>query len=194
LTYEELMASIETTANERMREMREKAAREADGIRKAATERAAGIEEEAMSGARKKAEAEREKRVARVRGEVKLEFLRRKQEVSDRAFQEAGEKILAARSSSGYRLAARRLAEEALGQVGGSDPVLHVDPRDRTLLEGILGDLRRNCEIVTDLPSAGGLVVMSKDGRFVVNNTLESRLSRARELLKGEVFTILYGD
>jgi vacuolar-type H+-ATPase subunit E/Vma4 len=193
LTYDELMASIEATANERMQEMKVKSAAEAEGIRKAATEKAAEIESEAMVQAKKRVEAERGKLVARVRGEVKLELLRRKQEVSDRAFQEARERILAARSAPGYRLTARRLAEEAIRQAGESDLVFHVDPRDRPLFEGILGDLHRNCEIVTDLETAGGLTVTTNSGRFVVTNTLESRLSRARELLKGEVFSILYG-
>ena len=193
MTYEELMASIEATASERMREMREKARAEAEQIRKTADEKARELEKEAMEQAKKRVEAEREKLVARVRGEVKIEFLRRKQEVSDRAFREARELVLAARTRPTYQLTARRLAEEALGQVRGSDLVLHIDPRDRTLFEGILRDLRRNCEIATDLEIAGGLTITSKDGRFAVTNTLESRLSRARELLKGEVFSLLYG-
>ena len=193
MTYEELMASIEATAAERMREMKEKAAAEAEGIRKAARERASGLEEVALAQAKAKVEAERGKMVGRVREEVKLELLKRKQEVYLRAFQEAKDRILAARAAPGYRPAARRLAEETLGKVGGSDLVLHVDPRDKTLFEGILRDLQRNCEIVPDLEGAGGLTVTSRDGRFLVTNTLESRLSRARELLKGEVFSILYG-
>ena len=32
-----------------------------------------------------------------------------------------------------------------------------------------------------------------RDGRFLVTNTLESRLDRARDLLKGEIFSTLGG-
>ena len=123
----------------------------------------------------------------------KLELLKRKQGISLQALQEARDRVLAARSSPAYPRILRRLAEEALGLAGGSDLVLHVDPRDKILLEKILRDLQRNSEVVADLESAGGLTIASRDGRFLVTNTLESRLSRARELLKGEVFTILYG-
>ena len=193
MTYEELMASIEATASDRMREMKEKAATEAEGIRKSATERAAGFREEAMVRAKKKIEAEREKMIGRVREDAKLELLKQKQGVSLQALQEARDRVLAARSSPDYPRILRRLAEEALGLVGGSDLVLHVDPRDKILLEKILRDLQRNSEVVADLESAGGLTIASRDGRFLVTNTLESRLSRARELLKGEVFSILYG-
>ena len=193
MTYEELMGSIEAAAAGRMREMKEKAAAEAEGIRKAAGVKAAGIREEVMEGARKKVEAEREKMMARVREEVRLELLKRRHEVADRAFSGVRDRVLAARASPSYRRTAMRLAEEAFGLAGGTDLVLHVDPGDASLFGGILGDLRKNCEIVADIESAGGLTVTSRDGRFLVANTLESRLSRARDLLKSEVFSILYG-
>jgi vacuolar-type H+-ATPase subunit E/Vma4 len=176
-----------------MREMKEKAAAEAEGIRKTAGEKAAGIREEVMAQAKKKLGAEREKMQARVREEARLDLLKRRNEVADRAFLEATDRVLASRASPSYRLIARRLAEEALGLAGGTDLVFHVDPRDEALFRGILTDLGRNCEIVADIESAGGLTVASRDGRFLVMNTLESRLSRARDLKKGEVFSVLYG-
>ena len=131
--------------------------------------------------------------MSRVREEARLELLRCKNQVADRAFLEVRERVLAARASPSYRLTATRLAEEAFGLTGGTDLVLHVDPRDKTLFEGILGDLRKNCEIVADIESAGGLTVTSRDGRFLVTNTLEARLSQARDLLKSKVFSVLYG-
>ena len=193
MTYDELMGSIESAAAERMRDMKEKAAAEAEGIRKDAVVKGAGIREEVMAQARKKVEADREKMLAQVRVEARLELLKRRNEVADRAFLEVKERVLAARASPSYRLTATRLAAEAFGLAGGTDLVLHVDPGDKQLFEGILGDLRKNCEIVADIESAGGLTVTSRDGRFLVTNTLESRLSRARDLMKGEVFSVLYG-
>ncbi len=193
LTYKELMGSIESAAAERMREMKEKAAAEAEGIRKAAGVKAAGLREEVMAQAKKKVEAEREKMMARVREEARLELLRRRHEVANLAFSGVQQRVLAARASPSYRLTARRLAEEAIGLAGGKDLVLHVDPGDKALFEGILRDLERNCEIVADIGTAGGLAVTTRDGRFRVTNTFESRISRARELMKGEVFSLLSG-
>jgi len=193
LTYKELMGSIESAAAERMREMKEKAAAEAEGIRKAAGVKAAGIREEVMSQAKKKVEAEREKMLARVREEARLELLRRRHEVAELAFSRVRERVQAARASPSYRLTARRLTEEAIGLAGGKDLVLHVDPGDRALFEGILRDLQKNCEIVADIESTGGLMVTSRDGWFRVANTFESRISRARDLMKGEVFSLLTG-
>jgi vacuolar-type H+-ATPase subunit E/Vma4 len=57
----------------------------------------------------------------------------------------------------------------------------------------VLKDLGANYEVIPDLHSAGGLIANTKDETFLISNTIESRLERARELLRPEVFTILYG-
>jgi vacuolar-type H+-ATPase subunit E/Vma4 len=58
----------------------------------------------------------------------------------------------------------------------------------------VLNELGWNSEIVGDLTSAGGLAVSTKDGKVVVSNTIESRLNNAKELLKREIFSTLFGD
>jgi vacuolar-type H+-ATPase subunit E/Vma4 len=50
-----------------------------------------------------------------------------------------------------------------------------------------------NGDIVTDISCAGGLNASTKDGRFVIFNTVESRFERAKVLLKREVYAALYG-
>lgn len=191
MTYDELMRSIDTAAAERKRELGEKAAHEAEGIRKEALGRAAGIRGEVMARAERKVATEREMELSRVRQEVKLELLKLRNELAGRAFEAARGRILALRASPSYRGIAKRLLGEAIGLAGGTDLIFHVDPRDRELFQGILGDLGRNSEIATDIETAGGLIVTSRDGRFVVTNTLESRFIRARDLLKGEISSIL---
>jgi len=193
VTYEELMKSIDRAAGERKREMQEKAAAEAESIRRDAREEAVKVREEAMARAREKVAAEKERQMGRAREEARLELLRLRNEVFSRAFGAAGERVQAMRSSPSYPAVARRLAGEAIGLAGGSALVLHVDPRDRALFEDILADLGRNCDVAADLEGSGGLTVTTRDGKLLVTNTLDSRLSRAREVLKGEIFSILYG-
>jgi V/A-type H+-transporting ATPase subunit E len=193
VTYDELMRSIETAAGERKREILAQAAAETGKIREAASARAAAIREEGMTEAKRRLAQERERALGQVREEGRMELLNRKNRIADRAFEAAGMKVLALRESPGYRAVARHLAEEATGLAGGKDLVLHVDPRDRALFEGIIQELGRNCDLATDRTGAGGLTVTTRDGRILVTNTLESRLSRAREILKGEVFDLLSG-
>jgi V/A-type H+/Na+-transporting ATPase subunit E len=187
------MRSIETAAGERKREILAQATAESEKIRKAALAKAEEIREKVMAEEKERVAKERERQLSRAREEAKVELLKRRNGIADRAFAAAGERVLALRSSSTYPAVARRLAEEAMGLAGQEHLVLHVDPSDRSLFEGILRDLGRNCDVATDLPGAGGLTVTSRDGKILVTNTLESRLSRARELLKGAVFDLLSG-
>jgi V/A-type H+/Na+-transporting ATPase subunit E len=187
------MRSIETAAGERKREILAQATAEAEKIRSAARARAGEIREEVMAEARGRLARERERMLGRAREEMKLELLRRRNGVGDRAFAAAGERIQVLRASPSYPAVARRLAEEAIGLAGQEHLVLHVDPRDRAIYEGVLRDLGRNCDVAGDLPGAGGLSVSSRDGKILVTNTLESRLFRARELFRGEVFDLLAG-
>jgi vacuolar-type H+-ATPase subunit E/Vma4 len=54
--------------------------------------------------------------------------------------------------------------------------------------------MQRNCEVVANLTTLGGLNATTVDERLMVFNTLESRLERARDLMKREIMSTLYGD
>jgi vacuolar-type H+-ATPase subunit E/Vma4 len=45
---------------------------------------------------------------------------------------------------------------------------------------------------VPDLHSAGGLIASARDGMVVVSNTVESRLEKAKDSLKLEIFAALF--
>jgi vacuolar-type H+-ATPase subunit E/Vma4 len=49
-------------------------------------------------------------------------------------------------------------------------------------------------QIATDVTCAGGLNVYSHDERFVIFNTLESRLKKAKEIYRPEIFSVLFGE
>lgn len=61
---------------------------------------------------------------------------------------------------------------------------LEADPRDRELLEQILGDIRLNLSVDYRLNCWGGLIAKSSDGRVVIINTLEARFNRAAPYLR----------
>jgi vacuolar-type H+-ATPase subunit E/Vma4 len=54
--------------------------------------------------------------------------------------------------------------------------------------------LKMNSQVVSDLQSLGGLTITSSDGTTTILNTLESRLGMAKELMRAEVFSILFGE
>jgi V/A-type H+-transporting ATPase subunit E len=86
------------------------------------------------------------------------------------------------------------MVREAMEELAGEEIRMHIDPRDEPLCREILREMQRNCDVVTDLTTMGGLNATTADERLTVFNTLESRLQRAKELLKREIMSTLYGD
>jgi V/A-type H+-transporting ATPase subunit E len=85
------------------------------------------------------------------------------------------------------------LLKETILELEGEEILLHIDKQDESLCKKLLKELKLNHEIVTDITSIGGLNASTRDGKFIVFNTIESRLETAKVQLKLEVFAVLYG-
>ena len=72
--------------------------------------------------------------------------------------------------------------------------VVHIDKQDENLIQGILADLNSSGKVKTDLHTAGGLVVSTPDESIKISNTIESRLERAKEQKKLQIYAVLSGD
>jgi vacuolar-type H+-ATPase subunit E/Vma4 len=147
------------------------------------------IEEDVRAASSAPAARER----ARIIHHARLEALRRvgnvREELVDAALTQTRERLAAIRSNPFYADILRQLTREALTELtapGREEKALLVaDPRDRTILEGILSGMDLNLQVSYDLKCWGGLITKSEDGRVVAINTLETRLERATTFLRG---------
>jgi V/A-type H+-transporting ATPase subunit E len=98
------------------------------------------------------------------------------------------------RNHPGYRASFQKMVSEVTEGLEGVDVRVHIDPHDEALCREILREMNRNCEIVTDLTTVGGLNATTADERLMVFNTFESRLQRAKELMISEIMSALYGN
>lgn len=89
------------------------------------------------------------------------------------------------RDAPQYPAVLRALVMEAISALGGS-VVLRADPRDTALLH----DIVPNVPLEWDLETAGGVEARSADGRIVVTNTLEARLSQAESTIRQAVMSL----
>lgn len=129
---------------------------------------------------------------ARILHQARLEALQivsdAREALVDAALFRTRERLTELRSDPAYPAALRRLAEEALAELGSSELAagarLKADPRDRKLLEDLLCDLQPELVIAYELNSWGGIVAESEDGRVVVINDLETRLERGIPFLR----------
>jgi vacuolar-type H+-ATPase subunit E/Vma4 len=193
MTYENLIASMEVSAEKSIAEITQKAHREAEEIKKSAEAKADAITASYLESARKSVEMERNKLIYNIKAENKMRIIKEKDAVIQRAFSDAKKSLDSFRDDASYGENFKKMLQEAVHELEGENISLHIDARDGTLCRQVLDELGRNSEIVGDLTSAGGLVVSTKDGTVVVSNTIESRLNNAKELLKREIFSTLFG-
>jgi V/A-type H+-transporting ATPase subunit E len=141
----------------------------------------------------RQAEVERNRQTYLTSEEVKSSISTVREKLLDEAFLAAEKKLQDVRDSPDYQELYKKLLLEALGEIRGKDPVLHIDNRDRDLCQSVIYDLTISAIIVPDLESAGGLVVSSSDGLITVHNTVESRLEKARDVYRLDIMRELTG-
>ena len=193
MSIEQLIESVEVSAGEKITEMKQNAYRQSVEIRKGAEGKDGAIKQKHLDAVKKTVEVERNKLFAKIKDETRMQFTRTKDEVYKKAFFEAQKILSSARSRADYENNFRKMLKEVVLELEGEDIQLHIDKRDEDLCKKLLLELKLNCEVVTDITSAGGLDASTKDGKFIVFNTIESRFERAKALLKTEIFTTLYG-
>ncbi|MGA9139145.1 MAG: V-type ATP synthase subunit E [Methanocella sp.] len=190
----DLMRSMDEGVEEKKAEIRRKAEEAAKAIRCDARTRAAEMRKSRMDAAMLAAGDEHNRTLYSVKNEMNKEMSALKYRLFDRAFTGAGQSLRDFRGNKGYAGCYRQLLSEALSELGDGDPVVHIDPRDESLCRALLAALGLQCEVSPDLQTAGGLIASTSDGKVVVSNTIESRLEQAKDRLKLDVFTLLYGE
>lgn len=170
-----------------------------------AAEEAEKLHGGAEAEARDKVQALRRRLVARAELEAREALLRAQEEMLERVWRVAGERLatLDAASTPEQRLARlHALALEAATQLGGGDLTIQVNERDADLLTPeVLESWAQAWHerlpgvrlTLADEPATivGGLVVRSAGSRELVDNSYEQRLAVARETLRGAVMAIL---
>ena len=193
MSIEQLIESVEVSAGERITELKENAYRQSVEIRKGAEEKDEAIKKKHLDAVKITVEAERNKLIAKIKEETRMQVTRTKDEVYKKAFSEAQKILSSARSRADYENNFRNMLKEVVFELEGEDIQLHIDKRDENLCKKLLSELKLNCEVVTDITSAGGLNASTKDGKFIIFNTTESRFEKAKALIKPEIFATLYG-
>lgn len=189
-----LIESMEMSAEERILEMIHKAHNEADEIIKSAEAKAETIKHSYVENAIKFADAERNRQLYTVKTEAKMHVIKAKDELLQKAFLAAQKNLINFRERRAYKNSYKLMVQEAVHELEGEEVEFHVDKKDENLCKDILEELNKNSEIVADITCAGGLNVSTTDEKVVIFNTIESRLDKAKELLKFEIFSILFGD
>ncbi|HYA60905.1 MAG TPA: V-type ATP synthase subunit E [Candidatus Acidoferrum sp.] len=194
MTSANLIESMEASAEEKVREIISKAHKDADEVKKSAEVKAKTIKDSYLENAIKSVEAEKNRQTYTAKTETKMNLIKAKDELLQKAFLETKKILVNFREDSAYKKSLKLMTQEAVHELEGEEVEIHVDKKDEDLCKQILKESNKNFEIVADIECAGGLNINTKDGKVVVSNTIESRTERAKELLTFEIFSILFGD
>ena len=194
MAIDDLIKAVEVSAQERISEIMERSKAEAGEFIREAQAKDQPIKKRLLEEATQSLAIQRNKMLSAAREKSRMEIITAKNDIFEKVFDEAVRSLGPIREHSHYREIFKMLVGEALQNLGSDGVLLHIDKRDEALLRDILNDLKLSNEIVTDLTCAGGLNVYTRDERFMVFNTLESRLNRVKELYRPEIFSILFGE
>lgn len=193
MSIEQLIESVEVSAGEKITELIQKANRDASEIVIEAERKDEIIKKRHLDTIKKSVEMERNKSLAKINEENRMQLTRIKDEVYKKAFSEAQKNLSLARTRADYENNFRKMVQEVVQELQGEEIQLHIDKRDEHLCKKILDEIQLNCEVLVDITCDGGLNAGTKDGRFIIFNTIESRFEKAKSMLKPEIFSTLYG-
>ena len=194
MAYENLLKSVDESAQERERELLENARVTVESVRKKAREQADLIRQLQISNAEMAAAVEKNKLMYLVKAEIKAHLIKIREQLFASAFNDATLRLSHLRTDPEYPEIFKKLLMDAAGALFVDTFHIHVDKRDEELCKKTLTSVNLHAEIVPDLTSAGGLVASLPDRSVIISNTVESRLERAKERKKLEIYSILSSD
>jgi len=193
MAYDDLIMAVEVSAQERVHEIQERSKAEAEEIIKSVQTKAGPIRKRHLDRAMTEVELQRNRLFSVAREENRLQLLGVKNEIYNEAFDEAWRTLALIREQPRYKASLKFLLGEVVRELGTKDIILHVDPRDLALINELRSECRLDSEVVPDLSCAGGLTANTRDERFLMINTLESRLKIAKEAYRPDIVSILFG-
>ncbi len=194
MAYENLLKSVEESAQEKEHELREKARSAVQLISEDTKNQSTVIHQSLLAEAKKAATIEKNKLFYLTKGENKENLIKTKEAIFSTAFDDAEQRLSHVRKDPKYPNILKNLTQEAVGALGGETFRIHIDKRDENLINKILSELHLSGEVIADLHCSGGLVVSTQNESVKISNTLESRLERVKEQKKLEIYAVLYGD
>jgi len=125
--------------------------------------------------------------------------LEQRETLIENVFEVARQRLESVQTRADYEEITERLLREALSQLGSLSVKVRADPETQKLisnakLKTISADLKMQIQLGESLKQGTGLIVETEDGRRQYDNTIETRLKRLKDVLRGSVYHILMGE
>ena len=186
---EEIVSAIRADAENKRAKGLSDAKMEAEKILSEATESSARIVSQGRSLAEREVQEEKLRSVAAARLGAKREILEERESVLQRYETQASQYLEEFSRSPNYKSFLLRIIEDGVSKIG-EDAVVHVNSKDKALLQGA----RLNVQISsTPINCKGGALINSKDEKRRVDNTIESLFKERKEELRLKLTEQIFG-
>lgn len=187
----ELLEKIRREGEERIQALLQEAEEEAQRRLQAAEEELSRWREEALKHAASEIEGEKRLILSRTRARAREVVLRAKSEAGEQLFRRLLEEAKKLREDAKrYTAFLARCLQEAEGEIGGP-LVLYIDPRDEKVIKGLLKG--KGHKIGGSIKALGGFLATNERGDLLVDNRLETRIQKLREIHRAALSRELFG-
>jgi len=193
MSIEDILQALDDQCRQECQEIFSRAEAEAKQILGKAQVDAEAIRQARLDKVKAEAQSETTSMLYTARLKSKNTVISAKEQIAEKALASAEEDLRGMRSRQDYPSILEEMIKEGLTRISGK-ALVHVDPADKKVAETVTKKLAADCEVLTDIQTAGGATVSDADGRVRIVNTVEERLNRAREKLRMYVSGILFEE
>jgi len=182
MSYEELIDSIEKDAVKERQNLIDNAGIEANSIVEKVKNELKVLREKKITEFENYLEKERALAAGQARREADILSISVKSEVLSELFQEAEKRISELKRGGDYKDILkglfREVVEKGKDEISDGEFIVYVSEEDLSLLKNT--DISREFEIQAGEDIREGVILVSRDNRFRMVNTLKSRMERAK--------------
>jgi len=186
----QLLAAIKEMAEAEKVEISAKAEQEIAIINESTEAQVKQFRDEALDRLEGQLRMESECIVGRAELEMRDRLIQEKNEALRGVFELAREKINALNDAETYKEIFKRLVREAIDRIDCEDVRLKISRTDRSIWESSKGDF--SIPVILNDGPKGTVIVETNDSSQSVDNSIETRLDMAREVMKQELVELLF--
>jgi vacuolar-type H+-ATPase subunit E/Vma4 len=180
MSYEELIDAIEKDAVKERQKLIDDAGIEAKGVVERAKNDLKSLKEKKIAEFEGYLNGEKALAISQAKREADILLISAKSEILSELFQKAEKRIIEIKNRENYKDTLIKLLRESIErwreEIRTDDFIIYVCEDDMPLLKNFSSDV----EIKTDRDMKEGVILVSRDNKFRLINTLKSRMERAR--------------
>jgi vacuolar-type H+-ATPase subunit E/Vma4 len=187
----QLLAAIKETADAEKADIRAQTEQEVARIREHTKAQAEQLRDKAFAQLQEQLHTESECILGKAKLAIRDRFVQEQNDAVEEVFERASRRI-AAMNDSERKEIFKRLVQEVLARVNRDDVRLRISRADLALWESVKADFPASFSVQLCDGPKGTVVAETHDGSQSIDNSIETRLERARAVMRRELVELLF--